>query len=74
MVSAGVEMVFGSAAAISAAFGYTDRVGLDVELLEQTQQRVGEAGGGSGGSMYLCCMGVGMVWCGAYTAVDTDQM
>lgn len=40
MVSAGVEMVFGSAAAISAAFGYTDRVGLDVELLEQTQQSI----------------------------------
>lgn len=40
MVSAGVEMVFGSAAAISAAFGYTDRVGLDVELLEKTQQSI----------------------------------
>lgn len=40
MVSAGVEMVFGSAAAISAAFGYTDRVGLDVELLEHTQQSI----------------------------------
>jgi hypothetical protein len=40
MVSAGVEMVFGSAAAMSAAFGYTDRVGLDVELLEHTQQSI----------------------------------
>jgi ABC-type amino acid transport substrate-binding protein len=40
MVSAGVEMVFGSAAAISAAFGYPDRVGLDVELLEKTQQSI----------------------------------
>ncbi len=40
MVSAGVEMVFGSAAAISAAFGYPDRVGLDVELLERTQQSI----------------------------------
>ncbi len=40
MVSAGVEMVFGSAAAINAAFGYPDRVGLDVELLEQTQQSI----------------------------------
>ncbi len=39
-VSAGVEMVFGSAAALSAAFGYTDRVGLDVELLEATQASV----------------------------------
>eukprot|EP00879_Flechtneria_rotunda_P005191 GHRR01005473.1.p1 GENE.GHRR01005473.1~~GHRR01005473.1.p1 ORF type:complete len:1380 (+),score=526.24 GHRR01005473.1:240-4379(+) len=40
MVSAGVEMVFGSAAAISAAFGYTDCVGLDVVLLERTQQSI----------------------------------
>lgn len=39
-VSAGVEMVFGSAAAISAAFGYHDRVGLNVELLEKTQQSI----------------------------------
>ncbi len=40
MVSAGVDMVFGTAAAISAAFGYADRVGLDVELLERTQQSI----------------------------------
>jgi hypothetical protein len=39
-VSAGVEMVFGSAAAISAAFGYSDRVGLNVELLEKTQNSI----------------------------------
>jgi hypothetical protein len=39
-VSQGVEMVFGSAAAISAAFGYHDRVGVDVELLEQVQASI----------------------------------
>jgi hypothetical protein len=39
-VSQGVEMVFGSAAAISAAFGYHDRVGVDVELLETVQAAI----------------------------------
>lgn len=39
-VAHGVEMVFGSAAAISAAFGYSDRVGINSELLETVQQRI----------------------------------
>ena len=34
----GIDMVFGSAAAISAAFGFKDRIGLDVELLDKLQQ------------------------------------
>eukprot|EP00884_Botryococcus_braunii_P023346 jgi/Botrbrau1/9696/Bobra.0201s0026.1 len=32
-----IRMVFGSAAAISATFGFKDRVGIDVELLESIQ-------------------------------------
>ena len=37
-VSSGLEAVFSSPAAISAAFGYTDRVGINMQLLEETQQ------------------------------------
>jgi hypothetical protein len=33
----GIEMVFGSAAAISAAFGFRDSIGLDVKLLDTMQ-------------------------------------
>jgi hypothetical protein len=33
-----IETVFGSAAAISATFGHKDGDGLDVELLDKTQQ------------------------------------
>ena len=35
-----VEMVFGSAAALSATFGFKDRIGIDVELLDQMQQDI----------------------------------
>lgn len=33
-----IEMVFGSAAALSATFGNDDRVGLNVELLYEVQK------------------------------------
>eukprot|EP00803_Ostreobium_quekettii_P007034 evm.model.scf_2582.1 EVM.evm.TU.scf_2582.1 scf_2582:2859-15247(+) len=39
LVSA-VEMVFGSAAALSATFGYKDRVGLDVYTLREVQKEI----------------------------------
>lgn len=39
-VSSGVESVFSSPAAISAAFGYSDGVGLDVKLLDTMQQSI----------------------------------
>lgn len=35
-----VEMVFGSAAALSATFGFKDRIGIDVELLDQMQRDI----------------------------------
>lgn len=35
-----VEMVFGSAAALSATFGYKDRIGIDVELLDEMQKSI----------------------------------
>ena len=35
-----VEMVFGSAAALSSTFGYRDRVGLDVQLLRDVQKEI----------------------------------
>ena len=49
-----VELVFGSAAALSAAFGVRDGVGIDVVALEETQRRILSlyapgAGGGGGG-------------------------
>lgn len=34
-----IEMVFGSAAALSATFGYDDRVGLNVDLLYEMQKK-----------------------------------
>jgi len=39
-VSSGVEAVFSSPAAISAAFGYSDRVGINMQLLEDVQQSI----------------------------------
>ena len=39
-MSSGLEAVFSSPAAISAAFGYTDRVGINMQLLEDMQQRI----------------------------------
>ena len=35
-----VEMVFGSAAALSATFGFKDKIGIDVELLDEMQRSV----------------------------------
>ncbi|KAL3132600.1 hypothetical protein ABBQ32_009129 [Trebouxia sp. C0010 RCD-2024] len=35
-----VEMVFGSAAALSATFGFKDRIGIDVELLDEMQKSI----------------------------------
>ncbi|CAD7697676.1 unnamed protein product [Ostreobium quekettii] len=35
-----IEMVFGSAAALSATFGYKDRVGLDVYMLRDVQNKI----------------------------------
>ena len=40
MVSNGVEAVFSSPAAISAAFGFSDSVGIDVKLLDHVQQSI----------------------------------
>ena len=39
-VSSGVEVVFSSPAAISAAFGFTDGVGINVKLLDDVQQSI----------------------------------
>jgi hypothetical protein len=39
-IAAAVERIFSSAAAISAAFGLKDLVGLDVGLLESTQRAI----------------------------------
>ena len=41
-ISAAVERIFSSAAAISAAFGIKDKVGLDVALLEHMQRSISE--------------------------------
>lgn len=51
-----VEMVFGSAAALSATFGFKDKIGIDVELLDEMQRYVDESRIGSSCVLPCCAL------------------